>query len=159
MIAVVREPAPLVRLMKHSDVPAIVRIENSIYPYPWSAAIFRDCLLAGYHSVALEQRGGIIGYAIMSVAAAEAHLLNLCVDECRRRLGHGGMLLEYLLHQAADAGAERIYLEVRPTNTAALRLYRDTGFVELGFRKDYYRASGGREDALVLARRLPGYGA
>ena len=154
MIAVVKDIGPVIRDMQHSDVSVITEIETRTYPYPWSATIFRDCLLAGYTSAVLERAGEIVGYAIMSVAAAEAHLLNLCVTPDFRRSGLGKTLLEFLLDQARALGAERIYLEVRPTNQAALGLYHNAGFVELGLRKGYYRAEMGREDAVVLVRRL-----
>lgn len=154
MIAVVKDIGPVIRDMQHSDVSVITEIEIRTYPYPWSATIFRDCLLAGYTSAVLERSGEIVGYAIMSVAAAEGHLLNLCIAPDFRRNGFGRTLLEYLLDQARALGAERIYLEVRPTNQAALGLYRNAGFVELGLRKDYYRADMGREDAMVLVRRV-----
>ncbi len=154
MIAVVKDLGPTVREMQYGDVPAIVAIEADTYAFPWTATIFRDCLLAGYTSLVLEYAGGLQGYAIMSLAAAEAHLLNLCVADRLRRCGCGSRLLQQLLGQARSAGTERIYLEVRPTNQAALEMYRKAGFLELGIRRNYYRSLAGREDAMVLVRRL-----
>lgn len=154
MIAAVKDLGPTVREMQYGDVPAIVAIEADTYAFPWTATIFRDCLLAGYTSLVLEHAGGLRGYAIMSLAAAEAHLLNLCVAGQLRRRGFGTRLLQQLLAQARSAGAERIYLEVRPTNQAALEMYREAGFAELGIRRNYYRSLAGREDAMVLVRRL-----
>jgi ribosomal-protein-alanine N-acetyltransferase len=154
MIAAVKDLGPTVREMQYGDVPAIVAIEADTYAFPWTATIFRDCLLAGYTSLVLEHAGGSQGYAIMSLAAAEAHLLNLCVAGQWRRRGFGTRLLQQLLSQARSVGAERIYLEVRPTNQAALEMYREAGFAELGIRRNYYRSLAGREDAMVLVRRL-----
>ena len=154
MIAAVKDLGPTIREMQYGDVPAIVAIEADTYAFPWTATIFRDCLLAGYNSLVLEHAGGLQGYAIMSLAAAEAHLLNLCVARHFRRRGFGKWLLRQLLVRARSAGAERIYLEVRPTNQAALEMYRKGGFVELGIRRNYYRSLAGREDAMVLVRRL-----
>ena len=154
MIAAVKDLGPTIREMQYGDVPAIVAIEADTYAFPWTATIFRDCLLAGYTSLVLELVGGLQGYAIMSLAAAEAHLLNLCVAGHLRRRGFGKRLLHQLLGEARSAGAERIYLEVRPTNQAALEMYRKARFVELGIRRNYYRSLAGREDAMVLVRRL-----
>ena len=154
MIAAIKDLGPTIRDMRYSDVPDIVAIEASTYSFPWTETIFRDCLLAGYTSVVLEHGGTTQAYAIMSLAAAEAHLLNLCVIDGCRRHGFGRRLLRHLLYQARAGGAERIYLEVRPTNQAARELYRTAGFVELGIRRNYYRSLAGREDAMVLVRRL-----
>ena len=156
MVAVVKDLVPTIREMGYRDVQDIVAIEGSTYSFPWTETIFRDCLLAGYVSVVLEHAGQTQGYAIMSLAAVEAHLLNLCVAERLRRRGFGRRLLQHLLGQAQSAGAQQIYLEVRPTNHAALRLYRKAGFVELGIRQNYYRSLASREDAKVLVRRLVG---
>jgi ribosomal-protein-alanine N-acetyltransferase len=146
--------APLVREMRHGDVSRIAAIERQAYEFPWSAGIFRDCLLAGYTTLVVEHRGEIVAYAIMSVAAGEAHLLNLCVATMQRRRGLGRRLLETIMERAMLAGAERMHLEVRPSNEAALALYAGYGFEKIGLRRHYYRASQGSEDAVLLARRL-----
>jgi ribosomal-protein-alanine N-acetyltransferase len=122
--------------------------------YPWSLGIFRDCLLAGYYCLVLDVSGSVTGYGIMSVAAGEAHLLNLCVHPNAQRLGYGRRLLAALMLRAADAGAEKIFLEVRPSNQIALSLYASVGFDRIGIRPAYYQAESGREDAVILAAAL-----
>jgi [ribosomal protein S18]-alanine N-acetyltransferase len=156
MIANPSALSPLIREMRQSDVPRVAALERQAYDFPWSQGIFRDCLLAGYTSVVVEHRGEVIGYAMMSVAAAaaEAHLLNLCVASDRRREGYGSALLDLLMQRALQAGAERIYLEVRPSNKAALALYEREGFEQVGLRKHYYRAKSGSEDAVIFVRQL-----
>jgi ribosomal-protein-alanine N-acetyltransferase len=111
-------------------------------------------LLAGYHCLVLEIGGSVTGYGIMSIAAGEAHLLNLCVHPNAHHLGYGRRLLAAMLTKAEDAGAERVFLEVRPSNAVALQLYRSVGFEQIGMRPAYYQATGGREDAIVLATAL-----
>lgn len=155
MIAVVKDIAPVIRAMYQADVAAVTVIERETYEYPWTAGIFRDCLLAGYTCVVLDQDGAVAGYGILSVAAGEAHLLNICVARPLRRRGVGRRLLEYLLSHARTAGAERVFLEVRPSNRAALSLYRQTGFHIVGVRKGYYKATAGSEDAVVLVHHFP----
>jgi ribosomal-protein-alanine N-acetyltransferase len=154
MIANPSALAPVVREMRQTDVARVASIEREAYEFPWSPGIFRDCLLAGYASVVLEYRGDVIAYAIMSIAAGEAHLLNLCVARNCRRTGHARRLLEVVIDRAIQAGAERMHLEVRPSNEAALALYANYGFERVGLRKHYYRASAGSEDAVLLARGL-----
>jgi ribosomal-protein-alanine N-acetyltransferase len=63
-------------------------------------------------------------------------------------------MLDHLLRRATGEGARVVYLEVRPSNADAIALYRRAGFSRIGVRRNYYRAAGGREDALVLARNL-----
>jgi len=150
MIAAVEHIRPRIRRMRHADVADVAEIERATYGFPWSPGIFRDCLLAGYNSVVLESGSEIIGYGIVSIAAGEAHVLNICISRGWQNRGHGYRLLDFLLSQAHAAGAARVFLEVRPSNQAARRLYRKAGFEVIGVRKDYYRADGGNEDAVVL---------
>ncbi len=149
-------PVPaVIRDMRQADLSAVTTIEQATYPFPWSPGIFRDCLLAGYTSLVLEHSGRVIGYGILSIAAGEAHLLNLALAASARGMGHGRQLLEHLMQLVSRAGAERMYLEVRPSNTRALHLYAQAGFELLGRRRGYYRAQGGTEDAVVLVHRFP----
>jgi len=148
------DQAPVLRPMLPGDLDAVLDIESRAYRYPWSRTIFGDCLMAGYECIVLDTGEGLVGYAILSLAAAEAHILNLCVDPEYQQQGFGGQLLSYLLDYARDLQVERMFLEVRPSNAAALALYARESFVRLGVRKAYYRAAEGREDALVLVREL-----
>ena len=83
------QPRTQIRAMRPSDLKAVAAVESSSYQFPWSIGIVRDCLLAGYYSQVLEFSGAISAYSIMSVAGAEAHLLNLCVHPSCQRLGFG----------------------------------------------------------------------
>ncbi len=148
----------LIRDMGPEDVAAVARLESLSYTFPWSEGIFRDCLRAGYYCCLAELDGEVIGYGIMSVGAGEAHVLNLCVAERHRCKGLGASLLEHLMEFAAASGAEDIFLEVRPSNTPALHLYRTHGFTRIGIRRGYYQAVNGREDAVVLRRQLSSRG-
>lgn len=154
MIANPRDLGVALRDMQQVDLSQVAAIEREAYEFPWSPGIFRDCLLAGYTSVVADLDGEVVGYAIMSVAAGEAHLLNLCVAAKLRRSGHGRQLLTEAIQRARQAGAERMHLEVRPSNTAALALYAANGFERIGLRRAYYRAAQGSEDAVLLARWL-----
>ena len=145
------QPRTQIRSMSPVDLKAVAAVERASYEFPWSQGIFRDCLLAGYQSLVLEIGGAINGYAIMSVAAGEAHILNLCVHPECQQMGYGRRLLNALLVRAEEVGVERVFLEVRPSNDIAIRLYRSAGFEQIGVRPSYYQANSGREDAVIFA--------
>lgn len=144
-----------VRRMDVSDLPDVLAIEEKNYNYPWSENIFLDCLRALNYScwVCEEEGRAIIGYCIVSIAAGEAHVMNLCVDPDAQGLGVGRKMLEHMIEKARTK-AEKIFLEVRPSNHRAIGLYKSLGFNEIGIRKDYYPAKNGREDAVMLALDL-----
>ncbi|MGH8193185.1 MAG: ribosomal protein S18-alanine N-acetyltransferase [Woeseiaceae bacterium] len=141
----------LTRTMVHDDLSMVSDIERRAYDFPWSHGVFRDCLLAGYNCIVLERDEQVAGYAILSIAAGEAHVLNLCVDPDYRRLGYGDRLLDEILRRAVLAGVKEVFLEVRPSNVHALSLYRKKGFRQIANRRAYYQAKDGREDAAVLS--------
>jgi ribosomal-protein-alanine N-acetyltransferase len=142
------------RPLREDDLDAVMEIELRAYPFPWTRGIFRDCLQAGYPGWVMLQHGKIIGYGVLSVGAEEGHLLNVCIDPKQQSQGYGRVLLRALVKQATDRGATRVFLEVRPSNAAALVLYHSEGFNEIGRRPRYYPAHNGREDALVMAMEL-----
>jgi ribosomal-protein-alanine N-acetyltransferase len=147
-------PAYGFRPMRMADLPVVMDIERRAYEFCWTEGIFRDCIAVGYRCHVILLDGHIAGYGVMSVAAGESHILNLCVDPGLRRRGLGRALLTYLLKDAVAAGARVMLLEVRPSNTAGIALYEQMGFKRIGMRKDYYPARGGREDAIMLEREV-----
>lgn len=150
------EAESVIRPMTEPDVSDVVAIERASYQFPWSEGIFRDCLRVGYVCRVVALRGETVGYGVMSVGAGEAHILNLCVHAEVRCRGIGRRLLAYLVDRAAASGMGEAYLEVRPSNTGAIRLYQSLGFEQVGIRRGYYQAVGGREDAAVLKLPLRG---
>jgi [ribosomal protein S18]-alanine N-acetyltransferase len=151
MISPIPQVPVRTRTMAHDDLPQVSDIERRSYDFPWSHGVFRDCLLAGYTCIVLERSDVIAGYGILSVAAGEAHVLNICVDPDYRRLGYGDRLLDELLARARAASVKEVFLEVRPSNVNALSLYRKKGFRQIAQRRAYYQARSGREDAAVLS--------
>lgn len=152
MSAVRTDPEGLfLRPMREADLDVIMAIETRAYPFPWTMGIFRDCLRAGYPAWVLSGREATIGYGVISLAADEAHVLNLCIAPERQGRGHGRYLLRALVKLAGERGAQRLFLEVRPSNPQAIALYHSEGFNEIGRRPRYYPTRDGREDALVMA--------
>lgn len=145
---------PVFSAITDSDLEQVQAIEESVYTHPWTRANFADSLRAGYHFRSQRIGAELIGYFVLLAAAGEAHLLNLSIAATWQRRGHGSELLAEALRIAADAGARRLFLEVRPSNLGAQGLYRRFGFQRLATRRNYYPALDGREDALVLTLAL-----
>ena len=154
MSAVLKLQNAEIRPMVDADIAEILAIEQSAYTHPWTEILFGDCLRVGYCCWVMERRGAIIGYGIISVGAGECHVLNLCVKPEMQRNGYGSAMLEHLLDIARSHNVEIVFLEVRPSNRSAIRLYEKAGFNEVGMRGNYYPAINGREDAIILARSL-----
>ena len=140
--------------MRQADIDAVSAIENRAYVFPWTPGIFRDCLRAGHHCWVLEAGATLLGYGVLSAAAGEAHILNICIAPEYQGRGHGRRLLRRLVDLARWHQARQVFLEVRPSNPRAIQLYRDEGFNEIGQRPNYYPAEKGREDAIVMAMEL-----
>ena len=144
----------LMRPMRETDLARIHRIELASYDYPWSLGNFRDSMHAGYSVWVREAEGEVIGYYVMMAAAGEAHLLNMTIAPIWRGHGLGRELLEHCLASARAHRAETLFLEVRPSNTAARALYLSSGFVDLAVRPEYYPGRSGREDAVIMKRDI-----
>jgi ribosomal-protein-alanine N-acetyltransferase len=142
------------RPMREDDLDAVHAVEIRAYEFPWTVGIFRDCLRADYPAWVMQRDGHIAGYFLMSIAADEAHVLNICIDPNVQGQGLGRQLLRALIRVARGRRAERVFLEVRPSNAGAIALYHSEGFNEIGRRPRYYPAREGREDALVMAIEL-----
>jgi [ribosomal protein S18]-alanine N-acetyltransferase len=136
----------------------MVAIEQASYSHPWSERSLRAAVEegAGTRVAVLRCRREPWAYCVFQVAADEAQILNLAVHPERRRRGLGRLLLAIVLEAARRQGARTAWLEVRPSNLAALSLYGAAGFAQRGVRRGYYESP--REDALVLALPLPDAG-
>jgi [ribosomal protein S18]-alanine N-acetyltransferase len=145
------------RKMRPSDLDQVVRNEELSYPNPWSRRIFLDCLRAGYQCWVLATRDKILAHGVLSAGLGESHLLTLCVHPDVRQQSYGRRMLAHLLLEARKLGADTCFLEVRPSNEAARKLYYSMGFVQVGERRQYYPSEPGttfKEDALLLSCRL-----
>jgi len=146
------QDAPQIVRMEPGDVEVVSGLEAQVSPAPWSAEVFRDCLSAHYECWVF-RLGEIAGYVIVSLGPGEAHLLNIAVAPDQQRRGFGRQLLEKGVTVARQAGAERVFLEVRPSNLRARAIYEKAGFEFLSIRKKYYGLPR-PEDALVYALAL-----
>ena len=154
MITPIQEIPVELRTMIHDDISEVSDIERGSYHFPWSHGVFHDCLLAGYSCIVLVREERVVGYSILSVAAGEAHILNLCGDPGFRQLGYGEKLLDEILSRVATEDVHEMFLEVRPSNEKAIALYRKKGFRQIASRPAYYQATEGRESAAILSKRI-----
>lgn len=142
------------RSMYFDDVARVVEIEQQAYDHPWTTGIFMDCIRVGYNCLVYLIDGQVQAYGLISIAAGEAHILNLCVAREFQGQGLGRKMLLKLLEIAEQEQVDSVFLEVRISNTIAAHLYEQEGFNRIGVRKNYYPDGDGKEDALVYARAM-----
>jgi ribosomal-protein-alanine N-acetyltransferase len=140
--------------MGEPHLDRIVAIEEAVHGHPWSRGNFADSIAAGYDCWVACRGTTIVGYGVVATAGGEAHLLDLSVAPEWQRQGVGGELARFLMRIARERGAARMFLEVRPSNTAARSLYVAHGFREIGLRRNYYPGPSGPEDAVVMELQL-----
>ena len=141
---------PAIIPMASADIDQVLELERNIYPFPWTRGNFADSLASGYSAWLARTGDELAGYALLLLAGEEAQLLNLSVAPARQRTGLGSSLFEHLCRVARAGGGQRLFLEVRPSNAQALAFYRHHGLRQIGERRAYYPAAGGREDAIVM---------
>jgi ribosomal-protein-alanine N-acetyltransferase len=142
------------RRMTPDDLEQVMRVELEVYEFPWSERIFRDCIRVGYYCWLALHEDTVVGHAVISVVGDESHMLNLSIARAHQHRGYGRQFVDFLINEARKRNAKTMLLEVRPSNQVAINCYNSAGFNEVGCRKDYYPASNGREDALLLARHI-----
>ncbi|MCK2127035.1 ribosomal protein S18-alanine N-acetyltransferase [Thauera aromatica] len=148
----------VLRPMRGEDLDWVCACEAELHAFPWTRGNFNDSLAAGHELWVWETENGPdaarLGYAVVQRVADEAELLDIGVAHHAQRRGVGRALLARLIDHAREHGATQFFLEVRPSNVAALALYRSAGFETVGRRRGYYPAAQGREDALVMRLAL-----
>jgi ribosomal-protein-alanine N-acetyltransferase len=140
--------------MRQDDLPQVAALEAAAQIFPWREGHFSDSLRAGHRAWVLWRGVQCLGFSLSMHAVDEAHLLNIAVAPAMQRQGLGAKLLRHALQDAAAAGMQRMFLEVRASNQRARTLYGVFGFQEICRRKDYYPNDNGREDALVFCASL-----
>jgi ribosomal-protein-alanine N-acetyltransferase len=150
------EPQPAFRLhfykMRPSDLDDVLRLENDLYPFPWTRGNFLDSINSGYETWILRDTHGVLnGYFLMMLSVDDAHLLNITVSRALQGRGLGLLLLDKAKAIACEKKLSAILLEVRPSNIRAEKIYQRYGFARIGVRKGYYPAPNNqREDAIVM---------
>ena len=137
------------RTLLPEDAEGVARVERESFPTPWSREDFWHEASNDFacYIVALDDME-IIGFAGCWISFEEAQVTNIALTSAQRGRGLGKVLMAKLMRVAAERGAERMTLEVRPSNTPALRLYEGLGFAAIGVRKKYYQDND--EDAILM---------
>ena len=137
-----------------ADLDAILEIENQSFPSPWTRPLFLAEFTKPYATILVARAPGadanpILGYVVFWLLFDELHILNLAVSPSCRRQGIATNLLAETSRRARARGCQTAWLEVRPSNQAALALYTSLGFRPVMRRTGYYEDTG--EDALVMS--------
>ena len=144
-----------IRAARVEDADEIVRIDRTSFSQPWTEQTMREAIEKSqsgeYIALVAELNRTICGFVIAWNVREEGEIATLAVDEPFRGQGIAKHLLEAALHEATRRGAETMFLEVRPGNVAAQRLYENCGFQKVGLRKNYYRDG---DDAVVMKRQM-----
>lgn len=141
--------------MREADLDAVIAIEKASFSSPWTRQSFLFDLYDNPFArsvVARDSAGDVVGYGCAWQVHEELKINNIAVRGDRRGESIGRSLLRSMIDEGKRSGCRTAILEVRPSNLVARALYESEGFVQIGRRKDYYRAE--REDALVLALDL-----
>jgi ribosomal-protein-alanine N-acetyltransferase len=140
--------------MTESRLGEVVAIERRAYAHPWTRGNFADSLRSGYQAQLLCAGDVIMGYFVAMQGVDEVHLLNITVDPEFQGQGWGRVMLDALALWARTQRAQWLWLEVRISNLRAQQVYLRYGYRRVGERKNYYPATNGREDAIVMSYKL-----
>ena len=132
------------------DLDGVIKIENRCHLTPWTNKNFIDSYDTKNVFKVLKNETDIIGYYIALFASDECELLNITVKSGLQKKGFGQLLLEDLLNECRKKNIVNIFLEVRRSNSLAIRLYENNGFNEVGVRNNYYQNRDGKEDAILM---------
>jgi len=146
---------PLIRSATPADIPAMLQIEQNANSHPWTEGTFNTCFSERYfNAVLMDDNDAILGFYIGEKVAVEASLFNIGVAPKAQGQGYGQQLLQHFIAQAQELEALDCWLEVRQSNTHAIKLYEKCGFIQTGLRPNYYPTATGREDAILMALPL-----
>lgn len=139
--------------LKEQQLDDVLEIEQASFHHPWNRRAFETefaCRDAARHAILLQDSRRIIGYLFARIVSGEMHLLKIAVAPNWRRRGAASWALQQCFERACSRGIQRMILEVRATNRAAIGLYAKLGFSRIETRQRYYSDTG--EDALVMAK-------
>ena len=145
-----------IEIIKKKYLDQVFGIEQLSNSTPWSYSSFIDCMNKNYQFYVCTDNKKVIGFFIASFSLLEGHLLNISVAPNRKRQGVGNILLNKIESIAIEYGIKEIFLEVRESNREAIAFYENNGYRKIGLRKNYYKLSEGREDAVIYSKKIKG---
>ena len=141
-------------MFKEENLAEVVKIENRCHLTPWTSKNFIDSYCAKNLFKVLKNENDIIGYYIALFALDECELLNITITSKLQKKGFGELMLKDLFRECRKANIVNIFLEVRKSNLLAIRLYKKSGFNEIGIRNNYYQNKDGKEDAILMGMAI-----
>ena len=141
-------------MFAEEDLAEVVKIENRCHLTPWTNKNFIDSYDAKNLFKVLKNENDIIGYYIALFASDECELLNITIMSELQKKGFGELMLKDLFSECRKANIVNIFLEVRKSNLLAIRLYKKSGFNEIGIRNNYYQNKVGKEDAILMGMAI-----
>jgi ribosomal-protein-alanine N-acetyltransferase len=139
-----------IRPSSSDDLATILKIESLTNKIPWTKQQFVSSIEVGHYSVVLEEKEGVVGFAIYSPIVRESHLLNIAITPSHQGRGLGRQLLQKVILQNKILGVKSLSLEVRVSNNSAISLYESEGFLKDAIRPNYYSGAV-REDAMLMS--------
>tara|TARA_R110000772_G_scaffold195602_3_gene306291 strand:+ start:1212 stop:1682 length:471 start_codon:yes stop_codon:yes gene_type:complete len=151
-----------VRLMQDSDLEAVIELLQAASSNFWSPQLIQESLQSAHDSSVLfcrstgdREANEIIGYSVIRSVLNECHLLNMAIKKSEQGKGLGSQFLDILI-EGMEPQQSSLFLEVRASNLAAIKLYEKSGFIKTGVRKAYYPKEKSREDAWLYSLSLSG---
>lgn len=139
--------------MQRSDIPVIANLEKRFFSTPWGASALESAIENSSEVFWIATKGSeTIGYLGFMHGFESADILTVCIDPSYRGQGYGQTLLRFCLDQMRNDGVEKVFLEVRQSNTPARSMYEKEGFAYLNKRINYYKDP--MEDAFVMVKEL-----
>lgn len=137
--------------LKLQEIPQVYEIERLSFPDPHTISMITASVMNPACEFWVGKVGGkIVGFVEFWVMYEESHVIDIAVHPDFRSKGYGKTLMKHLIERSKALGAKKIFLEVRPSNTIAINLYKKFGFSESGIRKMYYK----NEDALIMEKTI-----
>lgn len=103
-----------------------------------------------FRRILLDSSDTVVGYLIFSYIFDEGELLRIAVHPLHKRKGIASLLIRQMLNEAKARNIKHWFLEVRASNSPAIRIYEKFGFTVMGRRKSYYKGPHGKEDAITM---------
>lgn len=139
-------------------IPQLMAIENACHSHPWTLNTMSSCIGGRYFNLAAFNGDTMIGFYIGEKAGPDFTLMDICVAPSEQGKGIAKQLLSQFIEYGEQQNAENLFLEVRESNTPAIKLYENAGFIEMSVRKNYYpsdnSAKNGFEDAILMGMAL-----
>ena len=140
------------------NINELMAIENACHTHPWTLKTMQSCLQGRYFNLAAFDDEQMIGFYIGEKAGPDFTLMDICVTPKHQGKGIAKQLLSKFIEHGEQQNAENLFLEVRESNTRAIKLYEQAGFIEMSVRKNSYPSDdatkNGFEDAILMGMAL-----